>query len=125
MKLQHRNHIALLLLIAALPCIGRYAGLAVSQYSQELLILLSGVVCNTTACIVLDTQHLCPTQQLLCHLHWLPVHFCINYKIVTLTYKILAYNQPLYLSHLLTPYTPVCALRLQDKCLLCPHFPQT
>jgi len=102
-----------------------FAGLVVSQYSQKLLILLSGMVCITTAHIVLDTQHLCPTQQLLCHLHWLPVHFCINYKIATLIYKVLAHNQPLYLSHLLTPYTPARTLRSQDKRLLCPQFLQS
>jgi len=33
------------------------------------------------------------------------VHCRICYKIATLTYKVLAYNQLLYLSHLLTPHT--------------------
>jgi len=33
---------------------------------------------NTAAHVVLDIQHQCPTQQLLCHLHWLPVHGCIK-----------------------------------------------
>jgi len=46
---------------------------------------------NTTAHVVLDTQHPCPTQQLLCHLHWLPVHFHVNYRMSTLTYKVLAH----------------------------------
>jgi len=49
--------------------------------------------------MMIDTQHPFPAQQLLCHLHWLPVHFCINYKISTVTYKALACNQLLYLSH--------------------------
>ena len=70
---------------------------------------------NAAACVVLYTQRRRPTQQLICHLHWLPVHFCINYKISTLTYKALACNQPLYLSNLLTPYTPARILRSQDK----------
>jgi len=73
---------------------------------------------NTTARIVLDIQHPCPTEQLLYHLHWLPIHFCINYKIATLSYKVLALNQTLYVSHLLTPYTPAHTLRLQGKHLL-------
>jgi len=73
---------------------------------------------NTAARIVLNTQRLCPSQQLLHHLHWLPVYFCIKYKVATLTYKAVTLNQPLYLTHLLTPYTPGCSLQSQDKHLL-------
>jgi len=47
--------------------------------------------------IVLNTQRLCPARQLLCHSHWLPVHSRISYKISTLTYKVLAHNQLLYI----------------------------
>jgi len=36
---------------------------------------------NTAVHVVLDTQHPCPMQQLHSHLHWLPVHFRINYKL--------------------------------------------
>ena len=49
---------------------------------------------NTAAHIVLDSQRPCPAQQLLCHLYWLPLHFCTNYKIATLTSESLAQNQP-------------------------------
>jgi len=44
---------------------------------------------NTAARIVLiDTQQLCHSEQLLQHLHWIPVYFRIKYKIATLTYKV-------------------------------------
>jgi len=42
----------------------------------------------------------------------------INYKIATLTYKVVTFSQPLYLTHLLAPYTPGHSLRSQDKHLL-------
>jgi len=75
---------------------------------------------NTAACVVLDTQRPCPTQQLFHHLHWLHVHvrFCFSYKIATFTYKVLACNRPLYLSRLVTTYTPAHTLPSQDKHLL-------
>ena len=48
---------------------------------------------NTAASTVLDTKCPFPAQQLRCHLYWLPVHFCINYKTATLTCMVLAHNQ--------------------------------
>jgi len=39
-------------------------------------------------------------------------------KLATLTYSVLAHNQPLYLSHLLTRYTPACTLCSRDEHLL-------
>jgi len=42
----------------------------------------------------------------LSHLHWLPVHRRIQYKIALLTYKSLSTNQPLYLRNLLHMYQP-------------------
>ena len=49
--------------------------------------------------IVLNTQRLCPSKQLLRRFHWRPVYFRISYKIATLIYKILTFNQPLYLTY--------------------------
>ena len=65
---------------------------------------------NTADRIVLNTQQLCPSQQLLHHLHWLPAYFRIKYKTATLTYKVVTLNQPLYmyLTHLLQ--VAVCSL---------------
>ena len=62
---------------------------------------------TTVARIILNTQRLCvfPSQQLLWRLYWLPVYFRINYKTATLTYKVLTFNQPLYLTDTQVPYS--------------------
>ena len=39
-------------------------------------------------------------------LHWLPIQFRIDYKILLLTYKVLKGLAPVYLSELLIPYSP-------------------
>ena len=57
----------------------------------------------------------CISQQLLCHLHWPPAHSRIDYKLATLTYEALTFNQPPYLSHFVTPYSPASILRSPDK----------
>ena len=44
-------------------------------------------------------------------LHWLPVKYCIIYKILLLTYKCLHGMGPIYLQELLKKYKPVCNLR--------------
>jgi len=49
----------------------------------------------------------------------------MKYKTATLTCKVLAHDQLLYLSHLLTPYTPAWALCSQHKQLLYQLFPQS
>ena len=64
----------------------------------------------TAAPVVSDTVHAIPSS-----LHWLPVHFHIEYKVVILTCRVMAHNQPLYLSHLLTPYILAHSVRSQDK----------
>ena len=68
-----------------------------------------------------ETQRLCRFHQLLQRLHWIPVYFRIKYKIATLTcktHRIVSLNQPLYLTHLLAPYTSGRSLRSQDEHLL-------
>ena len=51
-------------------------------------------------------------------MHWLPVYFRIKYRIPTFTYKVVSLYQPLYLTNLLTPYTPGRSLRSHDEHLL-------
>jgi len=84
-----------------------------SSFFLNSLILLTFF--NNTARTVLRHTVSVPYQQLCYHLHWLPLSFCINYKIATLTYTVVACNQPLYLSHSLFPYTPAHTLHSQDK----------
>ena len=51
-------------------------------------------------------------------MHWLPIEQRILYKILVLTFKSIHGQGPQYLSELLQPYNPVCALRSSDKLLL-------
>ena len=44
-------------------------------------------------------------------LHWLPVRFRIQFKVLLLVYKSLNGKGPAYLKELLIPYNPSCALR--------------
>ena len=62
-----------------------------------------------------------PSQELLSQLHWLPLHSrikFIKFKISSLTFKLLAENQPANLRSLMTLYVPPCLLRSSDKSLL-------
>ena len=52
-------------------------------------------------------------------LHWLPVRWRINYKIVVLVFRALHGLAPVYVSTLITPYEPRCALRSTGSALLC------
>ena len=58
------------------------------------------------------------SQPRLQHLHWLPIHVCIDYKIATLTCQVITFNQLPYLHYLVLPefsirQTNVCCLSLQ------------
>ena len=56
-------------------------------------------------------------------LHWLPVEYRINYKILLLAYKAQHGMAPTYLSSLLSPYKPGRYLRSEGKHLLMtPHY---
>ena len=55
-------------------------------------------------------------------LHWLPIRQRIDFKIATLTFKLLNFGSPAYLACLLKPYLPVRALRSHGQQLLVrPH----
>uniref|UniRef100_A0A8C6Q3D2 Reverse transcriptase domain-containing protein n=1 Tax=Nothobranchius furzeri TaxID=105023 RepID=A0A8C6Q3D2_NOTFU len=60
-------------------------------------------------------QHISP---ILKSLHWLPVQFRINFKIMLLTYKSLNHQAPPYLCELVHYYNPPRALRSEDKLIL-------
>jgi len=62
------------------------------------------------------------TSLSLSELHWLPVNKRINFKIATLAYQSLAFDQPNYLSLVLTPHQPQRSLRSVNQNLLSvPH----
>ena len=56
--------------------------------------------------VVLQTNCLSSAGPLLNELHWLPVASRIQFKIATLTHKILSTGTPSYLSSLLSHYKP-------------------
>ncbi|KAF7697257.1 hypothetical protein HF521_005675, partial [Silurus meridionalis] len=60
-------------------------------------------------------DHITP---ILSSLHWLPVKFRIDYKLLLLTYKTLNGLAPMYLFSLLTRYSPLRSLRSQNSGLL-------
>ena len=78
---------------------------------------------NTLSQTVVSNSPYChlPADSRLAHLHWLPIDICINFKIATLTYKILSTGQPTYLHHLLQPYIPLCSIYSARQQLL--HIP--
>ena len=58
----------------------------------------------TAAHLVAYHQPKCPSSSLLFNLHWLPMKYRINFKIATLTYKILVSGRPGYLIKCLSTY---------------------
>lgn len=60
-------------------------------------------------------DHISPV---LASLHWLPVKFRIDFKILLLTYKALNGQAPSYLKELIVPYYPTRTLRSQNAGLL-------
>jgi len=78
---------------------------------------------NSLSRVVLP-HHLGSSSSRLSHLHWLPVHRRIQFKIALITYKTLSTDQPPYLSSLLHPYRPSRSLRSANRNLLLipPHI---
>lgn len=74
---------------------------------------------NTAARLVTRTrkrEHITPVLHAL---HWLPVQYRSQYKILMLTYKTLNGAAPSYLTELVTPYQPARSLRSEAESLLC------
>ena len=57
-------------------------------------------------------------QPVLHQLHWLPIERRIEFKLATLTFKVLTHSQPTYLSALLHRHAPTRSLRSCGKNLL-------
>jgi len=60
-------------------------------------------------------DHITPALK---ELHWLPIKFRIEYKIILLTYKALNGLAPPYLTDLISQYAPIRRLRSSDQDLL-------
>ena len=87
--------------------------------------LLSGVpktilnklqnVQNTSARVVTRTSRYCHITPILKELHWLPVQYRVQYKILIHTYKALHDQSPVYIKELLHVYKPRRELRPQNS----------
>ncbi|XP_046581762.1 uncharacterized protein LOC124289200 [Haliotis rubra] len=73
---------------------------------------------NTAARVVRRKRKFDNIQPVLQDLHWLPVRYRIQYKILVLVFLSLHNKAPDYLSSLLTRYHPPRTLRSCDKFLL-------
>ena len=76
------------------------------------------LVQNAAARVLTGTKKYDHITPILSSLHWLPITFRIDFKILLITFKALSDLAPLYISDLLKPYTPQRTLRSSDKLLL-------
>ena len=93
-------------------CNSLYFGL--SQSSLSCLQLVQ----NAAARLLTGTRKHESITPILFKLHWLPVKFRIDFKILLFVYKALNNLAPQYLTDLLCLYTPSRTLRSSDHCLL-------
>ena len=75
------------------------------------------LVQNAAARILTRTKHFEHITPVLASLHWLPIQFHIDFKVL-LTFKALNGLAPPYLKDLLQPYIPAWSLRTQNAGLL-------
>ena len=74
---------------------------------------------NTAARLITCTrkkEHITPVLH---SLHWLPVRYRPQYKILVNTYKAMNGTAPKYLQELVTPYQPLRTLRSETESLVC------
>ena len=73
---------------------------------------------NSAARVLTKTRRRDHITPVLKSLHWLPVQFRIDFKVLLLVYKCLNGLGPSYLSDLLVPYVPSRSLRSSGRALL-------
>ena len=73
---------------------------------------------NSAARLLTKTKYCDHITPVLASLHWLPVSFRIDFKILLMTFKAVHGLSPSYISDLLVPYTPVRNLRSSGSGLL-------
>jgi len=78
----------------------------------------SNLVKNALARTVNHSPLSVSASHLLSYLHWLPVRKWTDFKIATLTYKVLSTQQPAYLHNLISYHQPSRVLRSSSQLLL-------
>ena len=73
---------------------------------------------NSAARIVTFTKRQDHISPVLKQLHWLPVKYRIEHKVLSHTFKALHNESPSYISDLVTKYIPSRSLRSEDQSLL-------
>ena len=73
---------------------------------------------NIAARVVTLSNKSCHITPVSKDLHWLPIHYRIVYKILLIVYKAVNDLSPLYISNLLSFYTPPRILQSNEKLLL-------
>ncbi|KAG8538589.1 hypothetical protein GDO81_022396 [Engystomops pustulosus] len=68
-------------------------------------------ILNSAARLIFQTELYTDASSLCQSLHWLPVSYRIQYKMITLIHKALHNAAPLYCSSRISVYCPTCALR--------------
>ena len=73
---------------------------------------------NQAARLVLKKRKSECVETMMLTLHWLPIEYRIIYKVAVLCYKYFNDRTPMYISDLISPYSPTRSLRSSDKFLL-------
>lgn len=102
-----------------------YCNCVLTGLPSSLINLLQRVQ-NCAARVVKCAPRSCSITPILKDLHWLPIKYRIDYKVLLLTFKALNDLAPLYLKDLLQPYQPARVLRsMNDNLLSVPKFKYT
>ena len=79
--------------------------------SPEMLLRKRQMIQNSAARLVTGTHGRDHITPVLFKLHWLPVRYRIEFKLLALVYQAVHHHGPVYLTSLVTPYAPTRSLR--------------
>ena len=94
-------------------CNSLLAGTSVSNLARLQLVQ------NTLARVVAQKPRFCLITPVLADLHWLSIRHRINFKIATIAFKVLHFQQPSYLAALVPRYVPTRSLRSSSSLSIC------
>ena len=74
---------------------------------------------NTLARVVAQKHRCCHITPVLADRHWLPIRHRISFKIATIAFRVLHFQQPSYLAALVSRYVPTRSLRSSSSLSIC------